>query len=148
MCAIGRTSGFENDEKARLDDPNTNDAGSRAASVNQNVEEIRERCWTKTNKEASKEVSVTRIQEVDDVEHEKSEERRKQDEEGRVCRNKDYAKTRSSITKRTGKNRTRDERLTFRSWCRCCIKETVREETVAMQLWKSDESPITMRRLM
>ena len=49
--------------------------------MNQNVEEIRERCKTTTENEARKEVCVPRIEEVDDVEHEKSEEQRKQEEE-------------------------------------------------------------------
>ena len=42
--------------------------------MNQNVEEIRERCETNTDNKARKEVCVTRIEELDDAEHEKSEE--------------------------------------------------------------------------
>ena len=49
--------------------------------MNQNVEEIRERGETEAEHEARKEVRVTRIREVDDVQHEQSKEQRKQEEE-------------------------------------------------------------------
>ena len=57
----------------RFDEPNTNDMTPvfQTGSVNQNVEEIRDRCEPKKTR---KEVCVTRVEEVDDVEHEKSEE--------------------------------------------------------------------------
>ena len=43
------------------------------------VEEVRERCNANTDSEARKEVCVTWIEEVDDVEHEKLEEQRNRD---------------------------------------------------------------------
>ena len=67
----------------RFHEPCTNEITPvlQAASVNQNVEEIRERCETKTDNEARKDMCVTRIEEVDDVVREEAEEQRMQDEE-------------------------------------------------------------------
>ena len=81
--AAGRTSVFEIDGNVRIDEPNMNEMTPvlQAASVNQNVEEIRERCEIKTDNEARKDMCVTRIEEVDDVVREEAEEQRMQDEE-------------------------------------------------------------------
>ena len=64
--AIVRTSGIENDAKSDVRRAQ-HGFGFQAASVNQNSEEIRERCETKTENEAGKEVCVTRSEEVGDV---------------------------------------------------------------------------------
>ena len=56
--------------------------------MNQNVGEIRERCKTNTDKEARKEVCVTRIEDVDDVEHEISRRKKKRLEKGRLRESK------------------------------------------------------------
>ena len=55
-----------------------------------------------------------RIKEVDDVEHESSEEQWEAGGRGRVRRKEDHARTQSTTVKRTGKNRTRRRRI-FRS---------------------------------
>ena len=66
--------------------------------------------WKKsctTLEDQNQERCVTRIEEVDDIEHEKSEEQRKQEEaggRGRAWCKEGCAKTRSPTTKRTGKN--------------------------------------------
>ena len=49
--------------------------------MKQYVEELHERCETKTDNEARNEVCVTMSEKVDDVQHETSEEKRKQKEE-------------------------------------------------------------------
>ena len=76
---------------ARFDEPNTNEI--KAVSVNQNVEETRDRCRTKTENSSREEENVMWIEEVDDV-----------DEGGRdgVRRQEDHAQTRSLTTNRTG----------------------------------------------
>ena len=56
--------------------------------MKQNVEEIRERCKTKTENESRKEV----CEEVDHGEHEKSEEQRKQEEEEKLGERKTLRK--------------------------------------------------------
>ena len=61
--------------------------------MNQNVEEIRGRCKTKTESEARKEVCLASIEEVGE----------------RAWRKEGNAKIRSSTTKRTEKRRTRDD---------------------------------------
>ena len=100
--AVGHTSGFGFSTCVRLDEPQTNERTLvfQAASVNQQVEDIREHLKTKTENEARKEVCVTRIEEVDDVEVTGTE------PGGRAIlwRQEEYAKTRSSTPKRTGNN--------------------------------------------
>ena len=64
--------------------------------MNQNVEEIREHCKTKTENEARKEA----CEEVDDGEYEKLEEAGGR---GRVWREEDIAEARSSTIERTRK---------------------------------------------
>ena len=59
--------------------------------------------------ETRKETCVMRIKEVDDVEHESSEEQWEAGGRGRARRKEDYARTQSTTVKRTGKNRTRDD---------------------------------------
>ena len=75
-----------------FDEPHTNARTPffQAAGVNQNVEEIHERCKTKTENQARKGVHVTRIEQVADVEHEKSEEAGGR---GRDWRKEDHANT-------------------------------------------------------
>ena len=67
---------------ARFDESNTNEGwfagGQHEPECGRNS---RQRCKTKTENEAMKGVCVTRIQEVDGVEHERSEEQRKQEEQ-------------------------------------------------------------------
>ena len=80
---------LENDEtcEVRRAENERENASFQAVSVKQNVEEIRENCKTKTENEARKEECATRIEEVDDVAHEKSEEQRKSLEKGRLREN-------------------------------------------------------------
>ena len=67
----------------KIIEPNTSERMPffQAAGVRQNAEELGERCWTKPENKARKEGCLTRIEEVDDVQHEESEEQRKQEEE-------------------------------------------------------------------
>ena len=146
--ATGRTGGFENDEKCDVGraEHERDDTGFQAASVNQSVDEIRERCKTKTRKE----VCVTRIEEVDDDEHEKSE--RETREAGGRCRGR--KRKRKSLEKGRQRentildiqaNNVRIERemthLPFRSWCRHCIKGRVREEDCRNAIEEERDSP-------
>ena len=85
--------------------------------MNQNVEEIRQRCKTKTGNEARKEVCVTRIDEVDDVE----------EEEELGARNT----TRKHCLRQPSEQERFEHEMThlpFRNWCRQCIKGREREE--------------------
>ena len=123
------------ERRARFDEPNTNEmnASFQAASVNQNVAEIQERCETKTRQdEARREACVTRIEEVDDVEHEKSEEQSKQEEE-------EFGEPRET-TRKDDPRTTNMTHLPFRSWCRNCIKGRGEMRSVAKQLKKRDKS--------
>ena len=86
------------------------------------MEEIRECCKTKTENEARKEVCVTKIEEVGDVEHEKPEEQRKREEEDEFGERK--------IPRNSGPRQLSEQERTehvmthlpFRSWCRHCNK--------------------------
>ena len=92
------------------------------------MDEICERCKTKTENEARKEVCVTMIEEVDDVEHEKSEEQRKLEEEDEVGERKT---TRKHDPRQPCEQERIEHEMThlpFRSWCRHCIKRRGREE--------------------
>ena len=68
--AVSRTT---NKREVRRAEHERENVGFQAASVNQSVEEMRERCNTKTENTARTEACVTRIEEVGDVEHEKPE---------------------------------------------------------------------------
>ena len=88
--------------------------------MNRNVEEICERLKTRTENEARKEVCETRIEVVDDVEHEKSEEQRNQDEEDEFrTRNDAYFVSLLVQTLQQGKEREED-----------CRKATAEERRV------------------
>ena len=91
--------------------------------MNKNVEEIRERCKTNTDKEARKEICVTRIEDVDDVEHEGS--RRKKEALGERKTTRKHDPRQPSEQERIEHEVTR---LPFRSWCRHCVKGWERDE--------------------
>ena len=84
--------------------------------MNQNVEEIRQQCKTKTSNEARREVCVTRIDEVDDVEEE---------ELGARNTTRKHCLRQPSEQERIEHEMTH---LPFRSWSRQCIKGRRREE--------------------
>ena len=65
---------------------------------------------------------MTRIEEVDDIEHEKSEEQRKQEEEEELGARK--AARRHDLRRPSEQERIEHEmtHLPFRSWCRHCIR--------------------------
>ena len=83
--------------------------------MNHNVEEIR----------ARKEVSVTRIEEVDDVEPEKSEEEEEEEEFGERKNTRKHDLPQPDDQERIEHEMTH---LPFRSWCRHYIKGRWREE--------------------
>ena len=91
--------------------------------MNQNLE----RCKTKTKNEARKGVCITRIEEVDDVEHEKTNERRKQEEEEEFG---EWKTTRRHDPRQPSEQERIEHEMThlpFRIWCRHCIKGKWRE---------------------
>ena len=94
--------------------------------MNQNVEEIRERCKPKTEMKARMEVCVTRIDKVDTVMREKSEEHWKQEEELG-----EWKATRTQDPRQPSEQERIEHAIThlpFRSWCTQCIKGREREE--------------------
>ena len=110
------------------------------------MEEIRECCKTKTENEARKEVCVTKIEEMGDVEHEKPEEQRKREEEDEFGEKKIPRK--SDPRQLSEQERTEHEmtHLPFRSWCRQCVKG--REPAVTKQLkkreWDKSQNPVEL----
>ena len=95
--------------------------------MNQIVEEIVERCKTKTDNAARKDVCVTKIEEVDDVEHERSVKQRKQEEESEVGERKT---TRKHGPRQSSEQEVLERKMThlpFRSKCRHCIQGRERE---------------------
>ena len=110
-------------------------ADDQTASVNQKVAEMRERCETNTENEARMEVCVTRVEEVDDVSLEKTEEQRKQEELGERKTTRQHDPRQPSEQERIEHGMTH---LPFRSWCRRCIKGRGQRRTVAKQLKKRE----------
>ena len=96
----------------RLDEPNTKCGGAR------------------------KEVCVTRIKEVDDVEHKKSGEHKKQEEEEEFGERKTTRKHDPGQPSKQERKKHEMTHLPFRSWCRHRIRGGCERRTVAKQLKK------------
>ena len=79
--------------------------------MNQNVEEIRQRCEAKTDNEARKKVCVMRIDEVDDVEEKEELGERNTTRKHCLRQPREQERIEHEMT-----------HLPFRSWCRQCIK--------------------------